>query len=454
MTHVNAPQQHILQVSELTKKVRFILESELRTLWLCGEISNFIAASSGHWYLSLKDSKAQVRCAMFKGNNRYTRIRPQNGQQVLVKAKVSLYEPRGDFQLIIEQMEDAGDGLLRQKFELLKNQLQAEGLFDQRYKQPLPDFVKTVGIVTSSTGAAVQDILTVLKRRNPSIEVIIYPTLVQGDAASELISDAIYDANERDECDVLIVGRGGGSLEDLWAFNEEPVVRAIFDCDIPVISAVGHEVDTALADYVADMRAPTPSAAAELVSDDNQHLLTKIQHYRQKLVHLINHKLQRSSAHQQLLNHKLALTSPEQQLRGQQQKADDLHARLLQSLNVQQSQLQTSIAMLQQRLMAASPKQKIHLAHSKLDDFQGRLVRGLLQCKDNKQQQLARVAQNLNIVSPLATIARGYSITRDSNGRIIRSLEQVAINQTVTTQIADGQIESVVTNKQYKATAD
>ncbi|OUS31172.1 exodeoxyribonuclease VII large subunit [Thalassotalea sp. 42_200_T64] len=453
MTHVNTPQQHILQVSELTKKVRFILESELRTLWLCGEISNFIAASSGHWYLSLKDSKAQVRCAMFKGNNRYTRIRPKNGQQVLVKAKVSLYEPRGDFQLIIEQMEDAGDGLLRQKFELLKTQLQAEGLFDQRYKQPIPDFVKTVGIVTSSTGAAVHDIITVLKRRNPSIKVIIYPTLVQGETASELISDAIYDANERDECDVLIVGRGGGSLEDLWAFNEEPVVRAIFDCDIPIISAVGHEVDTSLADYVADMRAPTPSAAAELVSDDNQHLRTKIQHFRQKLVHLINHKLQQQKAHQQLLNHKLALTSPEQQLRGQQQKADDLQARLLQSLNVQQSHQHATIAMLQQRLMAACPSQKIHLARSKLDDLHGRLVRSLLQSKDNKQQQLARVAQNLNIVSPLATIARGYSITRDNNGKIIRSIEQVEINQTVTTQITDGQIESVVINKQFNATA-
>ena len=277
---------HILQVSELTKKVRFILESELNTVWLCGEVSNFIAASSGHWYLSLKDSKSQVKCAMFKGNNRKVRLSsglPKNGQQVLVRAKVSLYEPRGDFQLIIEQLDDAGEGLLRQEFDQLKNKLLAEGLFNSLIKKAIPKNIRTVGIVTSPTGAAVKDILTVLKRRNPLLNVIIYPALVQGAQAKFEIEQAINTANLRQECDVLIVGRGGGSLEDLWPFNEENVVRAIYRSQIPIISAVGHEIDTTLSDYAADLRAATPSAAAELVSSNIEEKLQKIVSLNQRI---------------------------------------------------------------------------------------------------------------------------------------------------------------------------
>ena len=266
-----ANKSHILNVSELTKKVRFMLESELGNVWLCGEISNFVSASSGHWYLSLKDEKAQVKCAMFRGSNTRVRIRPANGQQVLVRAKVSLYEPRGDFQLIIEQMEDAGEGLLKQQFDKLKMQLSAEGLFNMADKQMLPDSIERIGLVTSATGAAVKDILTVLQRRSPSTKVVIYPTLVQGELAAQQIAAAIALANARNEVDVLIVGRGGGSMEDLWCFNEEPVVRAIYQSQLPVISAVGHEIDTTLSDYAADLRAPTPSAAAELASSDQQH---------------------------------------------------------------------------------------------------------------------------------------------------------------------------------------
>ena len=444
MNQFNAPQQHILQVSELTKKVRFILENELRTVWLCGEISNFMAAGSGHWYLSLKDGKSQVRCAMFKGNNRFVRIKPGNGQQVLCKAKVSMYEPRGEFQLIIEQMEDAGEGLLRQRFEQLKAELQMEGLFDSRYKQPIPEFVQTVGVVTSSTGAAVKDILTVLNRRNPGIKVIIYPTLVQGELAAEQISDAIYAANERDECDVLIVGRGGGSLEDLWSFNEEVVVRAIFECDIPVISAVGHEVDTSLSDYTADLRAATPSAAAELVSKDNQHLVTQLNHYRQRLTHLIKQTLQNHKANSQYFAHQLALVSPVKQLQNQQQHADDLAIRLQQVIVNQQTQRTNQVNLLQQRLTGSNPSQKITLAQNKLSDFDSRLKRAQMQLKDAKQLQLAKLAHNLNIVSPLATIARGYSITRDENGKLINSTTQLEKGETITTQLTDGKIESVI----------
>ncbi len=445
MNQFTNSKQHILKVSELTKKVRFLLENELHTVWLTGEISNFIAASSGHWYLSLKDSKSQVRCAMFKGNNRYVRIKPGNGQQVLVKARVSLYEPRGDFQLIIEQMEDAGEGLLRQKFEQLKTELQMEGLFDHRYKQVLPEFVQTVGIVTSSTGAAVKDILTVLKRRNPGIKVIIYPTLVQGEQAAEQISDAIYTANERDECDVLIVGRGGGSLEDLWSFNEEVVVRAIFDCDIPVISAVGHEIDTSLSDYAADVRAATPSAAAELVSQDNSQLQKQLSHYRQRLAHLIEYKMQVAHRKQQQLNHALALTHPEQKLNKQQQLTDELHFRLTQSAHRLTTQKQVNLDLLSQRLHSTSLIHSVASLVEKHTQLSSRLQRAMLASLNSNQQQLKDLAHNLNIISPLATIARGYSISRDEKGKIIRSVANVEINQSITHQVNDGMIESVVT---------
>lgn len=448
MTPNYQQKHHILQVSELTKKVRFLLESEMRTLWLCGEISNFIAAGSGHWYLSLKDSKAQVRCAMFRGNNRHVRLKPVNGQQVLVKAKVSLYEPRGDFQLIIEQMEDAGEGLLRQKFEQLKSQLHQEGLFDQRYKQPIPESIRSVGVITSSTGAAVHDILTVMKRRNPGVEVIIYPTLVQGDGAAEQIAQTIEVADLRDECDVLIVGRGGGSLEDLWSFNEEVVVRAIFACEIPVISAVGHEVDVSLSDYVADMRAATPSAAAEMVTKDNKALFDKLKHYQQRLSHIAKQKLFGLQRLQERLQHRLALTHPQQQLQIQQQLADDLQQRLSLALLNQLQQKQLRFERLQVQLDKLSPASSLPLNRTRLQDLNNRLQTAMLATQDKSRTALANIAHNLNIVSPLATIARGYSITRDQQGNIIRSVASTDVGREINVQFSDGQVQAKVLSKQ------
>lgn len=237
-------------------------------MWLTGELSNLAMPSSGHWYFSLKDMSAQVRCAMFKGNNRRVAFRPQDGMQVLVQARVSLYEPRGDYQLIIESMQPAGDGVLALRFEELKRRLGAEGLFDESRKRPLPREPRAVGLITSATGAALHDMLTVLKRRAPDLPIFIYPTQVQGSAAISQIVAAIAKANQRAEVDVLIVGRGGGSLENLWCFNEEAVARAIAHSAIPVVSAVGHEVDVTISDFAADLRAPTPSAAAELVAPD------------------------------------------------------------------------------------------------------------------------------------------------------------------------------------------
>ncbi|CCP01603.1 exodeoxyribonuclease VII large subunit [Erwinia amylovora Ea644] len=255
-----APGSNIFTVSRLNSTVRKLLELEMGQVWLSAEISNFSQPSSGHWYFTLKDDSAQVRCAMFRNGNRRVTFRPQNGQQVLVRATITLYEPRGDYQLIAESMLPAGDGLLQQQFEQLKQRLMAEGLFEQRHKQPLPDPARQVGVITSASGAALHDVLRVLQRRDPSLPVVIYPTPVQGAEAPPGIVRAIELANARNECDVLIVGRGGGSLEDLWSFNDERVARAIFASRIPIVSAVGHETDVTIADFVADLRAPTLAA--------------------------------------------------------------------------------------------------------------------------------------------------------------------------------------------------
>jgi exodeoxyribonuclease VII large subunit len=443
--------QHILQVSELTKKVKFMLESELNTVWLCGEISNFIAASSGHWYLSLKDNKSQVRCAMFKGNNRRVNLAgmksPRNGQQVLVRAKVSLYEPRGDFQLIIELMEDAGEGLLRQQFEQLKSKLNAQGLFGQQFKQSIPKNINTVGIVTSPTGAAVKDIISILQRRNPSIKVIIYPALVQGEHAKNDIVNAIDIANQREECQVLIVGRGGGSLEDLWSFNEEDVVNAIFHSRIPVISAVGHEVDTTLSDFVADLRAPTPSAAAELVSLDSSAFQSRLLDLSNRVEHLFIQKFQQEDVKLRSLQHRLSQVHPETKLQQFQQKSDELAIRLDQAINRELTHFKDMPDKLSKELQYFDPSKIISGHQNKCDQLDERLKRALQLLVTSKTEHFVNVIEQLNIVSPLATIARGYSVSRNSSNEIVRTRDQVNIGDKLSIQVNDGSIYTEVTGK-------
>ena len=443
--------QHILQVSELTKKVKFMLESELNTVWLCGEISNFVAASSGHWYLSLKDSKSQVRCAMFKGNNRRVRLAgssaPRNGQQVLVRAKVSLYEPRGDFQLIIEMMEDAGEGLLRQQFEQLKSKLNAQGLFGQQFKQEIPRNISTVGIVTSPTGAAVKDIISVLQRRNPSISIVIYPALVQGQQAKDDIVHAIDSANQREECQVLIVGRGGGSLEDLWSFNEEDVVNAIFHSRIPIISAVGHEIDTTLSDLVADLRAPTPSAAAELVSQDNSELQGRLIDLSKRAQLLFTQKVRQENLTLTTLNHRLTQVHPERKLQQHQQKSDELTMRLDKAIQRELERFRRTPEKLAQALQQCDPTKQILHNKNQISQLDERLKRGLQLLIKTKSEHFVSIIEQLNIVSPLATIARGYSVTRNSKHQIVRSTAQVEVGDTLTIQVNDGSVYSKVISK-------
>ncbi|MDO6427444.1 exodeoxyribonuclease VII large subunit [Thalassotalea sp. 1_MG-2023] len=438
-------QQYILKISELTKKVKYLLESEMNTVWLTGEISNFVAAASGHWYLSLKDSKAQVRCAMFKGNNNKVRIKPSNGQQVLVRARVSLYEPRGDFQLIIDQMDDAGDGLLQQQFEKLKKTLNAQGYFSTQNKQALPEHINTLGVVTSPTGAAIKDILSVLQRRSPQTHVIIYPALVQGKDAKRDIAAAIEQANIRRECDVLIVGRGGGSLEDLWSFNEEIVVEAIFQSKIPIISAVGHEIDTTLADYVADIRAATPSAAAELASKNTADTLDKALQLKQRLIRqlsIITEKWQ-----QQLTNitHRLDRVHPEQQIVTQQQRADELANRLTTAQLNRLARLSLPSKLVNQRFAQLPIQQNITRQQQHSESLQTRLIEAINFSHQRKQQKFVKCIEQLQLVSPLATIARGYSVTRTTMG-IVKSVKQVDIGKSVEVQLSDGKFAATVTS--------
>lgn len=438
-------QQHILQISELNRKVKFILESEMRTVWLTGEISNFIAASSGHWYLSLKDAKAQVKCAMFKGSNRYVRITPKNGNQVLVKANVTLYEPRGDYQLIIEQMEDAGEGLLQQKYQQLKAQMAAKGLFSQTHKKSLPTYINTVGVITSPTGAAIRDIISVLERRQPNMRIVIYPTLVQGNTAAIDIQRAIELANTRNECDVLIVGRGGGSLEDLWAYNESPVVDAIFASTIPVVSAVGHEIDHSLADLVADIRAATPSAAAELVSKDSEQHQHQLVQFAKRIKLIAIKTLANKKQQCNFMHHRLLQTHPKNQVAIQQQRVDELTRKLYQL--TKQRLLRTKVAHgnIVSRLQQQSPQSKLSTLQFQQSQLTKQLTQHIQILLQKKQTAFGSVIDQLHIVSPLATLARGYSISRNSNGDIIRNIKKLSVGDAITTQVADGKIVSEIT---------
>ncbi|UIP27283.1 exodeoxyribonuclease VII large subunit [Photobacterium sp. TLY01] len=435
----------IYTVSSLNAQVRLLLENEMGVVWLIGELSNFSAPVSGHWYFTLKDARAQVKCAMFRGNNQRVTFRPANGNQVLVKARLSLYEPRGDYQLIIDSMQPEGDGRLQQQFEKLKMQLAAEGLFAQTLKKPLPEQPKRVGIITSKTGAALHDILQVLKRRDPSLPVVIYPTMVQGEGAAISIAQAIGRANTRQECDVLIVGRGGGSLEDLWAFNEEIVARTIAASQIPIISAVGHEVDVTIADFVADMRAPTPSAAAELVSRDLSARVQKIYQHQQQLRHAMRHYLSVRQSQLVRWQHRLDRQHPQVQLNQQSQRLDELRSRLERAMRKQLSERQQHLHRSDYKLALHSPAHQLERFSSQLATHQRRLRDAMDRRLVKASHQLALATEKLDAVSPLATLARGYSITRDKNGQVIRSSSQVNAGDTLQTTLADGNVHSIVT---------
>lgn len=462
----------IYPVSRLVKEVRLLLDGSFPLLWVEGEISNLAMPGSGHIYFTLKDAAAQVRCAMFRGRNQQLRFTPENGMQVLLRVKVTMYEGRGEFQLVVEHMEPAGSGALQRAYEALKARLGQEGLFDTAHKKALPALPQTIGIVSSPDGAAVHDILSVLKRRFPAVAVVLYPVAVQGETAPAQIAEAIKIADQRQECDVLIVGRGGGSLEDLWSFNDERVARAIFACDLPVISAVGHEIDFSIADFVADVRAPTPSAAAELAVPDASQLSRHVQQLYQRLTLRLTGWLQQQQRHLRYLQQRLP--KPQQQLRLQQQIISRLNrqqqAAMQRFLQARQQQTDYLTARLQhpqaqidrQKLRLEERRRQLktawqrilqqhdsQLKHSqwRLQDLQLQLQKNIRIKLQRCQQQLAQQVRTLSAVSPLNTLDRGYSITMDASGTVITNSDSVTENQTLKIRLHQGALDCRVIGK-------
>ena len=408
-----------------------------------GEISNLARPASGHLYFTLKDSSAQVRCALFKNRQSGMRFKPENGLQVLARANISLYEGRGEYQLIIESLEPAGAGALQLAFEALKQKLAAEGLFDEAHKKPLPVFPQTIGIITSATGAAVRDILNVLQRRYPYGRVIIYPVPVQGEGSAQKIASMIALADQRQDCDVLILARGGGSLEDLWSFNEEVVARAVFACNTPLVCGVGHEIDFSIADFVADQRAPTPSAAAELVSPDSEKLLKQLQGTHEQLARLQQQQLQHYR--QQLGFLSRQLPHPRQQIQQQAQRIDELALRLSHHVEKQLSTYKYSLSELNNQLNRQNPLHKIQRQIQSLDNIQMQFKRAMQIMLHDARQRLANLTQLLQTISPVATLDRGYAIVTDKrSGTIVRNAEKLGKGDQLHVRVSRAEMETTI----------
>ena len=454
----------IYTVSDFLSLCNKTIENNIPTCWLQGEISNLSRPTSGHWYFSLKDSRGQIRCALFRLNQRNIKFNPENGLEVLVRAAPTLYEARGDFQLIIQHVEPVGVGNLQLAFEQLKTKLKDEGLFDVQYKKPLPATVNSIGVISSSNGAVIRDIIKVLNKRYPFAEVLLFDTVVQGEGSAEKIAYAIAAADQSKQCDVLIVARGGGSLEDLWAFNEEVLARAIFAAKTPIISAVGHETDTTIADFVADIRAPTPSAAAMLATPDRLELLNKLNKLNNNLTRLSQQVLERYQSQLQ----QLSLSTPNltRQLNLFAQRLDGLNTHLNYQMKSLVSLNQSKISTLFEQLKQYSPSAKIshnqqlnYLAKTQLKQSIQRLViqhkntlnglherleKSINNTLDWQKNKLSQHALGLNHLSPLNTLSRGYSISTMQDNQVLHSTADVKIGETMTTLLSDGKIYSQV----------
>ena len=445
---LNTPPRVIFTVTELNGSVRLLLSSHFGTIWVEGEISNLALPSSGHLYFTLKDQEAQVRCALFRGSARSLGFKPANGMRVLARAQVGLYEPRGEYQLIVDYLEEAGDGALRRAFEVLKAKLAGEGLFDADRKKPIPVPPNCVGVITSPTGAAVRDIVTVLKRRFPALPVIIFPVKVQGNEAKQEIARAIALADRLQYCDTLILARGGGSLEDLWAFNEEIVARAMAACSIPIVSGVGHETDLTIAEMVADLRAPTPSAAAEAISPEGNTWLNRFIQLQARIQQQMDLKLRYEA---QLLTHvrkRLQQAHPERQVQRNAQRLDEMELRLnravLAGLSRRDAKLQTMLA----KLTSQHPVQHIQLMETRQAALSRRLQVAMLRRLERHRQTLKASGEHLHAVSPLATLERGYAIARTPrDGKILRSIVDVNRDELMEIRLVDGSLVGQVLEK-------
>ncbi|HVC01971.1 MAG TPA: exodeoxyribonuclease VII large subunit [Steroidobacteraceae bacterium] len=434
----------VYTVSRLNREARALLERGFGGLWLEGEISNFARPGSGHWYFSLKDAAAQVRCAMFRTRNSQLRFTPRDGQKVLVRARVGLYEPRGEYQLLIEHLEDAGIGALKRQFEELAARLSAEGLFETARKRPLPRLPRRIGVITSPTGAAVRDILQVLGRRFPAAAVLIYPVPVQGAQAPAEIVEALRLAGRRAECDVLILARGGGSLEDLWAFNDEAVARAIVASPIPVVSGVGHEVDFTIADFAADLRAPTPSAAAEIVVPDAEEWSKTFRAFASRLRQSMSRWLRDARDRLGWLAGRTAHAGPSARLAEQMQRLDELEQRLPRGVRQRLAELRSAVAESRSRLWSLSPAVRLRETAGRQNDLLARLRAAELQQLRHARERLLPLVRTLQAVSPLATLERGYAIVATGDGRILRDAADAPPGTRIEARLARGRIRATV----------
>jgi exodeoxyribonuclease VII large subunit len=441
-------ERDVYTVARLNREVRILLEQRIPLVWIEGELSNFSAPSSGHWYFSLKDREAQIRCAMFRMKNTSVGFTPRSGQHVLVRGRVTMYEARGEYQLIVEHLEEAGVGALRREFERLKAKLAAEGLFAVERKRPLPRFPRRIGVITSPSGAAIRDVLHILARRFPPAGVVIYPTPVQGEAAIPAIKRALTIANERAECDVLIVTRGGGSIEDLWAFNDEGVARAIRASALPVVSGIGHEIDFTIADFVADARAPTPSGAAELVVPDRRACLDVLARTADRLVVAMRREIRGVGSRFDAANARLKMMHPGTRLLQQEQRLDDLEQRLTGAMRTALHHSRSRMSEAMSALLHHSPERRVKDICLKYESLAARLQHAWANRSARAEHRLSLAARALNTVSPLATLERGFAIvTRGADDRLVTDVGSVEVGDEIRTRVARGELRATVTSK-------
>jgi len=444
----DGPARKVYTISQLNAEVRLLLERGLGVVWVEGELSNLSQPASGHWYFSLKDRAAQIRCAMFRQRNIAVGFAPRAGQLVLARGRVSVYEARGDYQLIVEHLEEAGVGALRRDFEKLKTKLAAEGLFALERKRALPAFPQRIGVVTSPTAAALRDILHVLARRFAPASVLIYPTPVQGAAAAPGIVAALELASSRAECDVLILARGGGSLEDLWAFNDERVARAIRACAVPVVTGIGHEIDFTIADFAADARAPTPSAAAESVVPDRHTWVAALGRSAHRLEAAMRRELRGAASRLDTALQRLSLAHPGVRLAQQQQRLDDLEQRIAHALAAQLHNKRGRLADAFARLVRNSPDRTVRDLRVRHELIAGRLRHALLACLARAEHRLSLAQRTLDAVSPLATLARGFAIiTRPADGALIGDASRVNVGDEIEARLDRGRLRARVLGK-------
>jgi exodeoxyribonuclease VII large subunit len=445
-----APQRKVWSVSEFTERVRDLLAGEFPDIWVEGEVSNCHEAQSGHLYFTLKDARAQLRCVCFRNQVRLLKFRPEDGLHVTVRGSISVYEARGEYQIYVEHVEPVGLGALQLAFEQVKKRLAAEGLFDEARKKPLPLLPRRIGLVTSPRGAAVRDVLRILRRRFPNVHIILYPVRVQGEGAADDLVQAIKFLDAKQMVDVLILARGGGSLEDLWAFNEESVARAIARSAIPVISGVGHETDFTIADFVADLRASTPSAAAEIVVKSRQEfdrqLIEVQQQILQRMRYLLlglRHRLQELAAHR-------GFRRLEELLREYRLQSDEFLARLATALEARLEQVRRRFTVAQTRVAAFDLRARIAAVRLGVERRTGELGARAERFLAAKHQRLERLTVELNERSPLRVLERGYAIVYDARGNVVRAAEQVALGEEVNVQLARGRLAAEVKRKEEK----